>query len=244
MDHLYGNTSAPVPIPLPIPPLPTSTTNPTTSANVVFEREHQRPVVIQNSADSCITCRIHLPPHEQPLPPQPPPTVAAAAPVDSFRPPLTDNQNFINTNPNGGDTTMSVYNSRSTRTFSMSDHERQIIIKRNPSDTPFGENSTFPANENNVNLPVVVIKQEPREWPVEEPVQVKQEIVYNEETETEGGCSGGEDVPMYTPLTCELCNEIFTVPGEWVRHIENHAETPQTVPKKRRRTGEVRDINL
>lgn len=92
-------------------------------------------------------------------------------------------------------------------------------------------------------MPTIKIKQEPRDWPeefeqkpqVDATTVVKRELVYNEENEA-GSNSGNEDLPMYTPLTCELCKETFTVPGEWVRHIENHAETPQTVPKKRRRT--------
>lgn len=91
------------------------------------------------------------------------------------------------------------------------------------------------------------IKQEPPDWADEyeqKPqveVPVKREVIYNEERQAG---SGGDEVvscgaPMYTPLSCELCKETFTQPGEWVRHIENHAELPQTVPKKRRRT-EVR----
>lgn len=43
------------------------------------------------------------------------------------------------------------------------------------------------------------------------------------------------DEMVYSPLTCELCSEVFTVPAEWVRHIEGHAEVPQCVPKKRKR---------
>lgn len=41
--------------------------------------------------------------------------------------------------------------------------------------------------------------------------------------------------PIYSPLTCELCSETFTVPAEWVRHIEGHAEATHNIPKKRRR---------
>lgn len=28
---------------------------------------------------------------------------------------------------------------------------------------------------------------------------------------------------IYSPLTCELCAEVFTVPAAWVRHVEGHA---------------------
>lgn len=40
--------------------------------------------------------------------------------------------------------------------------------------------------------------------------------------------------PIYSPLTCELCSETFTVPAEWVRHIESHSEAAHCVPKKRK----------
>lgn len=44
------------------------------------------------------------------------------------------------------------------------------------------------------------------------------------------------DQMIYSPLTCELCSETFTVPAEWVRHIESHAESTHChVPKKRKR---------
>lgn len=40
---------------------------------------------------------------------------------------------------------------------------------------------------------------------------------------------------MYSPLTCELCSETFSIPADWVRHIESHAEPAHCVPKKRKR---------
>ncbi|XP_058456174.1 myoneurin isoform X3 [Malaya genurostris] len=40
---------------------------------------------------------------------------------------------------------------------------------------------------------------------------------------------------VYSPLTCELCSETFTVPAEWVRHIESHTDPPHTASKRRRR---------
>lgn len=96
-------------------------------------------------------------------------------------------------------------------------------------------------SENHLNDPMRSIKREPQEWcdeyeqkPQLADVPVKREVIYNEETQT--GSGGEDNAPMFNPLSCELCKETFTVPGDWVRHIENHAETPQTVPKKRRRT--------
>lgn len=41
--------------------------------------------------------------------------------------------------------------------------------------------------------------------------------------------------PTYSPLTCELCSETFTIPGEWVRHIESHGDSSHTIPKRKRR---------
>lgn len=48
---------------------------------------------------------------------------------------------------------------------------------------------------------------------------------------------------VYSPLTCELCSETFTIPGDWVRHIESHTEaTAHCVPKKRKRIDVVNKI--
>lgn len=45
---------------------------------------------------------------------------------------------------------------------------------------------------------------------------------------------------VYSPLTCELCSETFTIPGDWVRHIESHTEAvTHCVPKKRKRIDVV-----
>lgn len=123
----------------------------------------------------------------------------------------------------------------------MSERERAMqIIHQTPSGT--SPRSRFPPGPNLSDMP---IKQEPQDWHEEyeqKPlprveVPVKREVVYHDEADTGSGADDGPPCgPMYTPLSCELCKATFTVPGEWVRHIENHAETPQTVPKKRRRT--------
>uniref|UniRef100_A0A182Q8C0 BTB domain-containing protein n=1 Tax=Anopheles farauti TaxID=69004 RepID=A0A182Q8C0_9DIPT len=55
--------------------------------------------------------------------------------------------------------------------------------------------------------------------------------------------SSSTEQPTYSPLTCELCFETFTVPGEWVRHIEGHSETSQTQPKRRRRAEESEETD-
>lgn len=115
-------------------------------------------------------------------------------------------------------------------------------------------------------LSFLTIKQEPTEWSDYEQengidksqieVTVKPEILYADEepVESEEGmfeekpCSAQtltfsllsdldeRDQMIYSPLTCELCSETFTVPAEWVRHIESHAESTHChVPKKRKR---------
>lgn len=46
---------------------------------------------------------------------------------------------------------------------------------------------------------------------------------------------------VFSPLTCEICNETFQLPADWVRHIESHSElTAQHIPKKRRRVEDVK----
>uniref|UniRef100_A0A182PSE5 BTB domain-containing protein n=1 Tax=Anopheles epiroticus TaxID=199890 RepID=A0A182PSE5_9DIPT len=57
-------------------------------------------------------------------------------------------------------------------------------------------------------------------------------------TENTRSSSSSTEQPTYSPLTCELCSETFTIPGEWVRHIESHSDTSQTLPKRRRRAEE------
>lgn len=43
-----------------------------------------------------------------------------------------------------------------------------------------------------------------------------------------------EESLIYSPLACELCAEVFTVPGAWVRHVQGHARADQNHPRKRK----------
>ncbi|KAJ0180095.1 hypothetical protein K1T71_004686 [Dendrolimus kikuchii] len=43
-----------------------------------------------------------------------------------------------------------------------------------------------------------------------------------------------EEGLVYSPLACELCAEVFTVPAAWVRHVQNHARTDHTHARKRK----------
>ena len=91
------------------------------------------------------------------------------------------------------------------------------------------------------------VKDEPVEWndfsheieieKTEMDIPVKPESVYPEEDSDEE--QGVADEPNYSPLTCELCSETFTLPADWVRHIESHADTPPSIPKKRKRMEDV-----
>lgn len=91
-------------------------------------------------------------------------------------------------------------------------------------------------------LNFLTIKQEPIDWMEfdqksnnetkhHSEIPVKPEIIHTDAEED--SCSNHG--PIYSLLTCELCSATFTVPGEWVRHIENHPETTNVLPKRRRR---------
>ncbi|XP_013134474.1 PREDICTED: zinc finger and BTB domain-containing protein 17-like isoform X2 [Papilio polytes] len=43
-----------------------------------------------------------------------------------------------------------------------------------------------------------------------------------------------EEGLMYSPLACELCAEVFTVPGAWVRHVQGHAHADHTHARHRK----------
>ncbi|XP_048484855.1 zinc finger and BTB domain-containing protein 42 isoform X1 [Plutella xylostella] len=45
-----------------------------------------------------------------------------------------------------------------------------------------------------------------------------------------------EESLMYSPLACELCAEVFTVPAAWVRHVEGHASDTRHARKRKHRS--------
>ncbi|KAL4704079.1 hypothetical protein ACJJTC_004425, partial [Scirpophaga incertulas] len=45
-----------------------------------------------------------------------------------------------------------------------------------------------------------------------------------------------EENLVYSPLACELCNEVFTVPAAWVRHVQGHARDNATTRKRKHRS--------
>jgi hypothetical protein len=90
------------------------------------------------------------------------------------------------------------------------------------------------------------VKDEPIEWQdfsheveiekTEMDIPVKPESVF---TGDDSDDEPAMDDVNYSPLTCELCSETFTVPADWVRHIESHVESPPNIPKKRKRLEDV-----
>ncbi|XP_063378795.1 zinc finger and BTB domain-containing protein 42 [Cydia fagiglandana] len=88
------------------------------------------------------------------------------------------------------------------------------------------------------NDPDVSIKEEP-EWDassIEEEERsiaemFQQEMSVKQEPED---LDIDEEGLVYSPLACELCAEVFTLPAAWVRHVEGHARADHTHARKRK----------
>uniref|UniRef100_A0A182YPK3 Uncharacterized protein n=1 Tax=Anopheles stephensi TaxID=30069 RepID=A0A182YPK3_ANOST len=52
------------------------------------------------------------------------------------------------------------------------------------------------------------------------------------------GGSSSNSKDQHAPIDGCSGRETFTIPGDWVRHIEGHSDTSQTLPKRRRRAEE------
>lgn len=103
-------------------------------------------------------------------------------------------------------------------------------------------------------LSFLTIKEEPIEWAEYDANGISAQVGDNRteiitvkpETLEDIENSLGSEVndKVYSPLTCEVCNLKFQIPSAWVRHIESHSELNQTqqqsIPKKRKKTDEVR----
>ncbi|XP_039748883.1 zinc finger protein 275 isoform X2 [Pararge aegeria] len=50
-----------------------------------------------------------------------------------------------------------------------------------------------------------------------------------------------EDSLLYSPLACELCAEVFTVPASWVRHVQKHARDQSDSHARRRKDRSASD---
>lgn len=91
------------------------------------------------------------------------------------------------------------------------------------------------------NLQYLMIKDEPIDWSEADMEIIDGKEVYEEMTiksehtetnESESNEDDEEEESMFSPLTCELCTERFTIPAEWVRHVQTHTDM---LPAKRRR---------
>ncbi|KAI4467831.1 btb domain transcription factor [Holotrichia oblita] len=95
----------------------------------------------------------------------------------------------------------------------------------------------------NEKLQFLVIKEEPLEWNevnecemeliedgevFDTEMTIKPEIVLEDRDETK------PSEEIYSPLTCELCAETFSLPADWVKHIQSHTDM---MPAKRQRRG-------
>ncbi|RZB38649.1 zinc finger protein 3 -like, partial [Asbolus verrucosus] len=94
-------------------------------------------------------------------------------------------------------------------------------------------------DQSNDTLQFLVIKEEPIEW--SEVNEADMELVDEKEVfstemtiKPEIYMEDSEEQGLYSPLTCELCTETFTLPAEWVRHVQTHTDM---LPAKRQRRG-------
>ncbi|GAB0099862.1 uncharacterized protein DMENIID0001_157520 [Sergentomyia squamirostris] len=132
----------------------------------------------------------------------------------------------------------------------------RYILSSAESSRRLPDHGDLPEGAQERSMSFLGIKQEPMEWAEFEQqngverqhieVTVKPEIIYHDDIEDVAHVTSDTQEPIYSPLTCELCSETFTIPGEWVRHIESyHSDSPtQTIPKKRRRTDESSNENM
>ena len=98
--------------------------------------------------------------------------------------------------------------------------------------------------QSNDSLQFLVIKEEPIEWT--EVNEAEMELVDEKEVfstemtiKPEIYMEDSEEQGLYSPLTCELCTETFTLPAEWVRHVQTHTDM---LPAKRQRRGKNQQV--
>lgn len=92
-------------------------------------------------------------------------------------------------------------------------------------------------------LQFLVIKEEPIEWNdvdecdmelIEDGEVFHSEMTIKPEIVLDDRCEDESNSEIYSPLTCELCSETFTLPADWVKHIQSHTDM---MPAKRQRRG-------
>ncbi|KAK9511342.1 hypothetical protein O3M35_000010 [Rhynocoris fuscipes] len=84
----------------------------------------------------------------------------------------------------------------------------------------------------------LLVKEEPLDWDdIEEDTNMSNEGSVEPDVSVKS--ERGSDNNLYAPLTCDMCQETFTTPALWVRHIENHPATE--LPRKKRKKSQSGD---
>ncbi|XP_053689535.1 myoneurin isoform X2 [Sabethes cyaneus] len=123
---------------------------------------------------------------------------------------------------------------------------RAVLSNTENVPNPVSAAQTMPEELNFLN-----VKEEPVEWTdvgageisIDKTGLAQVKVELKEEGITDARSIEQAQEQVYSPLTCELCSETFTVPAEWVRHIESHTDTPHTATKRRRRMGNDNDAD-
>ncbi|XP_074030891.1 uncharacterized protein [Leptinotarsa decemlineata] len=129
------------------------------------------------------------------------------------------------------------------------DPEKTMTILNKQLDPlgEYGPGETSIKNEANTSresgLQYLMIKDEPVEWSEADMELIESKDVYEEvtlksEPEEHSSDNNENEEKMFSPLTCELCTETFTIPREWVRHVQTHTDV---LPAKRRRRDSTGD---
>ncbi|KAL9699115.1 hypothetical protein quinque_002556 [Culex quinquefasciatus] len=125
--------------------------------------------------------------------------------------------------------------------------------KASPSRTALVSAENVPAGSSMPEaLNFLNVKEEPVEWSDVNADEIQLgrkdlsmvKVEMKESGSTADDCGSQDQEQIYSPLTCELCSETFTVPAEWVRHIESHTDPPHTVAKRRRRVEDNDDADI
>nr|CAH7733616.1 unnamed protein product [Callosobruchus chinensis] len=117
----------------------------------------------------------------------------------------------------------------------------QSATETKPNENTEKNNASIKSEQKETNnLQFLVIKDEPIDWSEADMEIIESKEVFDdikseptdeEEEEEEQEANQSED-QLFSPLTCELCTETFTIPSEWVRHVQTHTDM---LPAKRRR---------
>ncbi|KAI5645172.1 BTB/POZ domain-containing protein [Phthorimaea operculella] len=102
--------------------------------------------------------------------------------------------------------------------------------------------SSKKSNQTNNTMTEITVKDEP-EWDassIEEEERSIAEMFQAEmsvKTEPVDEMDIEEESLIYSPLACELCAEVFTVPAAWVRHVQQHGISGHHARKRKHRSA-------